>query len=132
MRTAFRLAVASAAGLVALVASPAPIDAGPLENLERERAALLSVMRDPAIAPDDRQLRLEAMARRLRDLEQMAMRDESLLGRNTPTVRQAFAHYELTFLVHAAAEEGQSLAEHWLSAVGLGTDRLLAARVGRR
>lgn len=132
MRTPCHLALASAVGLAALLATTAPATAGPLENLERERAALLAVMRDPGLTPEDRQLRLEAMARRLRDLEQMAMRDESLVGRNTPTVRQAFAQYELTFLVHAAAEQGQSLAEHWLTTVGLGTEALMAARVGRR
>ncbi len=132
MRTQHLRAAALALGLAAAVVSAVPAAAGPLENLERERAALLAVLRDPGLTPEDRQLRLEAMARRLRDLEQMAMRDDSLIGRNTPTVRQAFAHYELTFLVHAAAEAGQSLAEHWLTAVGLDTERLLAARVGRR
>ncbi len=125
---AFLIVIGLGTGLAPVAAATA----GPLENLERERAAMLAVLRDPGLAPEDRQLRLEAMARRLRDLEQMAMRDETLLGRNTPTVRQAFAHYELTFLVHAAAEAGHSLAEHWLTTVGLGTDQLLAARVGRR
>jgi hypothetical protein len=118
--------------LACAVTGGAPASAGSLENLERERAVLLAGMRDAALAPDERQIRIEAMARRLRDLEQMAMRDDALIGRNTATVRQAFAQYELTFLVHAAAEDGVILAEQWLSAVGLDTERLLEARVGRR
>jgi len=110
----------------------APAAADTLENLERERARLIAVMVDADLDAATRQQRIESLARRLRDLEQMALRDETLLGRNTPTVRQAFEDYELTFLVHAAGEHGVTLTEQWLTGIGLGTDEVMAARFGRR
>ena len=125
-----RRLVASLALASTIAAAPAMADT--LENLERERARLIAVMHHGELDAATRQQRIEGLARRLRDLEQMALRDESLLGRNTPTVRQAFADYELTFLVHAAAERGVTLTEQWLSAIGLSTDQVMAARFGRR
>jgi hypothetical protein len=119
----------AAAGL-ALSAGLAKADT--LDNLERERALLIEAMLDPALAPADRQARIESEQRRLVDLERMVLRDESLKGRNTPTVRKAFANYDLTFLVHAALEKKVSLVDNWLDQVGVSTNSLMAARRGRR
>ena len=60
------------------------------------------------------------------------MRDRSLRGADTPIVRKAFSDYDLTFLVHASIERERALSEHWLGALGVSTDALLAARPGRR
>jgi hypothetical protein len=128
MRLKAILAVA-AAGL-ALSVGLAKADT--LDNLERERAQLIEAMLDPALAPADRQARMEGEQRRLVDLERMVLRDESLKGRNTPTVRKAFANYDLTFLVHASLEKKVSLVDNWLDQVGVSTNSLMAARRGRR
>lgn len=119
-----------ATALIALTTAPALADS--LQNLERERARLIDVMQDAGMTAEERQGRIESIARRLRDLEQIAMRDDGLVGRNTPEVRQAFENYDLTFLVHAAAENGVSLSEQWMSQVGVSTDSLLSTRAGRR
>ncbi|MHB1203925.1 MAG: hypothetical protein ACYCZX_00035 [Rhodospirillaceae bacterium] len=128
MRLKTLLAVA-AAGL-AFSAGLAKADT--LDNLERERAQLIEAMLDPALAPADRQARIESEQRRLVDLERMVLRDESLKGRNTPTVRKAFANYDLTFLVHAALEKKVAIVDNWLDQVGVSTNSLMAARRGRR
>ena len=115
-----------------LILSSGLAAADTLDNLERERALLIDAMLDPALAPADRQARLESEQRRLVDLERMVLRDESLKGRNTPTVRKAFANYDLTFLVHAALEKKVSLIDNWLDQVGVSTNTLMAARKGMR
>jgi hypothetical protein len=103
-----------------------------LDNLERERALLIEAFLDPGLAPADRQARVEAEQRRLVDLERMVLRDDSLKGRNTPTVRKAFSNYDLTFIVHASLEKKVALVDTWLDQVGISTGSLMAARKGRR
>jgi hypothetical protein len=127
-----KTALLSAALLTAIAATSGAANAGSLENLERERAHLIELMNDPSIAADQRQVRIESAARRLRDLERMVMRDESLVGRNTPVVRTAFENYDLTFLVHSAAEDGTTLTQKWFSEIGLSSASLLSARPGSR
>lgn len=123
-----------AAGLAAVALSFAavPASAGTLENLERERAIAISTILDANLTASDRQARLEDARRRLVDLERMALRDESLRGRNTPNVRRAFENYDLTFLVHAATEKNLALTDHWLEQMGLTTQAVMTARSGRR
>ncbi len=107
-------------------------EAGTLENLERERAHLVELFHDDSLTPDERQIKIEAAGRRLRDLERMVMRDTSLRGKSTPIVRNAFEDYELSFLLHSAAENGVTITEQWFTKVGLSTETLLSTRVGRR
>lgn len=126
----FKTLLAVAAAGLAFSAGLAKADT--LDNLERERAQLIEAMLDPALAPADRQARIESEQRRLVDLERMVMRDDSLKGRNTPTVRKAFANYDLTFLVHAALEKKVAIVDNWLDQVGVSTNSLMAARKGRR
>ncbi len=109
-----------------------PAQAGTLENLERERALVIETMLDPELAPTERHRRIEAATPRLVDLERMVLRDDSLKGRNTPTVRRAFQSYELTFLVHAATEKDLSVADNWLQQMGVTTQSLMSAKHGRR
>ena len=124
-----KIAAFAAAGL-ALATGFAHADT--LDNLERERALLVEAMLDPALSPADRQARIENEQRRLVDLERMVLRDDALKGKNTPTVRKAFANYDLTFLVHAAMEKKVTLVDNWLDQVGISTNTLMAARKGRR
>ena len=57
--------------------------------MERERALLIETLLDGEITPAERQVRIEAAQRRLLDLERMVLRDDKLVGRNTPQVRRA-------------------------------------------
>ena len=125
---------AQIAGLIAALVlglAAGPTAAGPLETLERERAALLSTLLDPALDPGDRQARADASVRRLVDLERMVLRDPQSAGSGA-VANRAFADYDLTFLAHASVERGMAPLDLWLDRLGVSVDRLLAARAGRR
>ena len=107
-------------------------DAGTVENLERERAILIDTLRAADLAANERANQVEISRNRLIDLERMVLRDDSLNGRNTPTVRRAFANYDLTFMVHAASEQRVSLIDVWLGQLGLTTQSLMGTSHGRR
>jgi hypothetical protein len=100
--------------------------------MERERALLIDTLLAPDLSPAERQGKVEISRRRLVDLERIVLRDNSLTGRNTPTVRRAFDNYDLTFLVHAAAEKNVTILDNWLEQAGLTTQSLMGARRGRR
>lgn len=121
--------IATAALLIGLAA---PASAGTLENMERERAIMIETMLSGDIDNTQRQGRLEIARTRLIDLERMVLRDKTLLGKNQPLVRAAFDNYDLTFVVHASVEQNRSLADHWLSEIGLSTQAIMNARSGRR
>ena len=106
--------------------------AGPLENLERERAHLVRVMIDPSLVPAERQSRLEQATRRLVDMERMVIRDKDLAKTSSPAAGSALTNYDLTFLAHASVEKGVSVTHHWLNGVGLSTPALMSTRMGRR
>ena len=106
--------------------------AGTIENLERERALLIDAMLDPSLVPADRAEQIDMGAQRLVDLEKMVMRDDSLTGRNTPTVRRAFGNYDLTFLIHASVEKNMLVFDSWLDQLNVTTESLMAASKGRR
>ena len=82
--------------------------------------------------PVERQSSVEVARTRLVDLERMVLRDDGLRGRNTPAVRAAFENYDLSFLVHASIEKNRSLIDHWLEQLGVTTNSLMSARIGRR
>ena len=52
--------------------------------------------------------------------------------KTTPAVRAAYERYDLTFLVHASIEHNRALLDHWLHQVGVSTQSLMNARIGRR
>ena len=120
-----------AAVATSLIASSAAL-AGTVENLERERAIAIETLLSPDMDPGERQGSLEIARTRLVDLERMVLRDDGLRGRNTPAVRAAFENYDLSFLVHASIEKNRSLIDHWLEQVGVTTNSLMSARIGRR
>ncbi len=123
------------AGLAAAILATglaAPASAGTLENMERERAIMIETMLSGDIDNAQRQGRMEIARTRLVDLERMVLRDKSLVGKNQPLVRAAFDNYDLTFLVHASVEKNRSVADHWLSEIGLSTQAVMNARSGRR
>lgn len=115
-----------------LMALASVAKAGSLENLERERAMTINTFMDSSLTTGQRQAKLDIQRRRLVDLERIVMRDDSLRGQNTKTVRVAFKNYDVTFLSHASAEKGHTLMEHWLRQFGVSTDSLMATKVGRR
>ena len=106
--------------------------AGTLENMERERAILLETLLTAELSPEKRQARVEQARNRLIDLERMVLRDKTLIGKSTPAVRAAYERYDLTFLVHASVEQNRALLDHWLHQVGVSTESLMNARIGRR
>jgi hypothetical protein len=123
---------AAAACLALGLAAAGPAQAGTLENLERERAIFIDSLLDPEPSPNERIEKVRISKRRLVDLERMVLRDKSLTGRNTPTVRRAFENYDLTFLVHASTEKNVSAIDAWLAEVGITTQSLMSAEMGRR
>ena len=106
--------------------------AGTIENLERERAIALETLLAPDMSDQERQTNIELSRTRLVDLERMVLRDDSLRANDTPAVRIAFENYDLTFLVHSSIERNRSIIDHWLEQVGVSTNTLMSARMGRR
>lgn len=132
MKTGIMLKLLSATAIAGTVAVLSVAQAGTLENMERERAILLDALLSAELDPKKRQQKIEVARNRLIDLERMVLRDKSLAGKNTPAVRAAFENYDLTFLVHASVEHNRSLMEHWLQQVGVSSESLMNARLGRR
>ncbi len=110
----------------------AAVQAGTIENLERERSITLEALLSADLTPGEREERIGLSKARLVDLERMVLRDEALRGKSTPTVRAAFENYDLTFLVHASIERNRTVVDHWMEQVGVSTGTLMAARAGRR
>ena len=124
--------ILSAVVFSAVISVSSFVSAGTLENLERERALTINTMLDPEVAIKDRQAKMAGAKVRLIDLERMVLRDKKLTGRNTPAVRQAFENYDLTFLVHGAAEKNISIMDAWLNQLGMTTQSVLSATLRRR
>ena len=126
-RTAVLAAMFAASALL-----PATVHADTVENLERERAIAIETLLSPDMGPGERQISMQLARTRLVDLERMVLRDDSLRGRNTPTIRAAFDNYDLSFLVHASIEKNRTVIDHWLEQIGITTNSLMSAEVGRR
>ena len=124
--------VAALALTAAIGAFAVQAEAGTVENLERERAILIDTLRAAGLESGERAGKVEMPRNRLVDLERMVLRDDSLSGRNTPTVRRAFANYDLTFMVHSASEQQVAVIDVWLGQLGLTTQSLMSASKGRR
>lgn len=132
MKTRYPFAAVLALVLAGGIAAANPAKAGSIENLERERTILIENLLSPEMTAEERQAKMSIAKRRLIDLERIALRDKSLVGRNTPAVKRAFANYDLTFIVHASVEKNRALADHWLEQVGVTQDDVLNAVSRRR
>lgn len=128
----YRTTIVGAAVLATALGLSLPAQAGALENLERERAIMLHSLLSAEFTPQKRQEQVSISRNRLLDLERMVLRDKSLIGKNTPSVRSAFDNYDLTFLVHASVERDRTLLDHWLDQVGVSTKSLMNTHTGRR
>lgn len=123
---------------VLLMLTPGMATANPLfslENLERERAALLQILTSQQLSVEQRYQKADSVVRRLVDIERMVLRDDRLANStnsNNVMVKRAFAHYELTFLIHAGAEAKKSPIVHWLTELNFTTANILTARAGNR
>lgn len=122
----------SAALIISMAAISSQAFAGTVENLERERAIMVETMLANDMSAEERFSKLNLSKKRLIDLERIVLRDKSLVGRNTPAVKRAFANYDLTFVVHASVEKDRSITDHWLSHVGLDKQGLLSSQMRRR
>lgn len=132
MNTSVCKTLIAPAAIALVLAAAGAAHAGSLENMERERAIMIEAMLTADLTPAERFLKIAVAKRRLVDLERMVLRDKKLVGRNTPTVRRAFGNYELTFMVHAAAENNASVIDVWMAQVGLTTQTVMSARRSRR
>lgn len=103
-----------------------------LENLERERAALLSTQLDSSLDLNQRQQKVQTIYRRLVDIERMVLRDDRVTASHSPLAQNAFNHYELTFLVHSSAEKNLPPMSHWMSELQLTSSGILSAKAGHR
>ena len=107
-------------------------NADSLENMERERAILVYSFISPDLDDQQRSERIEISRNRLIDLERLFLRDKSLHAKNSAHIRAAFENYDLTFLVHAAAETDLLLTDHWLDQLGISTQSLMTTQLGPR
>lgn len=105
-----------------------PAFAGSLENMERERSIMVSHLLDPDLNVAQREEKIAFSKRRLADLERIALNDKSLKSSRSPLVMKVFKNYEMSFLVHSAAESGRSMSTQWLEGIGLSTSDLMNAR----
>ncbi|MDU0356411.1 hypothetical protein RS130_23185 [Paraglaciecola aquimarina] len=103
-----------------------------LENLERERAALLNIQLDPSLDLHQRQQKSQNIYRRLVDMERMVLRDDRVTSSSSQLAQNAFNRYELTFLVHSSAEKKLPPMSHWLSELDLTSQSILSAKAGHR
>ena len=106
----------------------APAIAGSLENLERERSIMVSHLLDADLNVAQRQEKITLSKRRLADLERIALNDKVLKESGSPLVLKVFKNYEMSFLVHSAAESGRSMSTHWFESIGLSTSDLMNTR----
>ena len=126
--------------LIAIAALPAlgvglaagSAHAGNVENMERERAIMMTTLVDPDLTPEERAAKTETSMRRLVDLERLVLRDQTIDGKASPVITRAFKNYELTFIVHASSEKRMAVVDTWLEQVGITTQSLMAAQRKRR
>ena len=127
MKKAFLITLASLATLGMTFSA----QAGSIENMERERALVISQILDPAMSIQMRWARMGYSKRRMADLERIALNDKTLQDSRKSSVLRAFREYELSFLVHAATESQRPITVHWLETMGLTTSDLMNARVSK-
>ena len=114
--------------LISAALMSVPAEAKLLENLERERSIMVSHLLDADLNVTQRQEKIALSKRRLVDLERIALNDKAMKESRSPLVLKVFKDYEMSFLVHSAAESARTMSTHWLEGIGLSTSDLMNAR----
>ena len=114
--------------LISAALMSVPAEAKLLENLERERSIMVSHLLDADLNVAQRHEKIDFSKRRLADLERIALNDKALKESRSPLVLEVFKNYEMSFLVHSAAESGRSMSTHWFESIGLSTSDLMNTR----
>ena len=103
-----------------------------LENLERQRAALLNNLTTKQLNAYQREQQTKHLIKRLVDLERMVLRDDRIAESNSVMAKNAFQRYELTFLVHAGSESKKSPMAHWLYSLKITDESITKSSSGAR
>lgn len=103
-----------------------------LKNLERERAALLTLLLNDAVTATDRQLAVQSSYGRLVSAEQMALRFDQAPNEVSQLAKQIFTQYDLSFMLHASSEHSQTVIEHWFNQLSLTTQDIEQGFAGER
>ena len=106
-----------------------PVFATSIENMERTRAALISVMLDANMNPDKKQNKIKNFKLRLLDSERIVINDKKIIQNPDRYTIRAFEEYELSFLVHASIENNLDISDHWFNQMGLTTSNLENTRL---
>jgi len=62
----------------------------------------------------------------------MVLRDERLANSDKVLVQNAFANYDLTFLVHASAERKIQPLSQWMNTLGINATSIAQSKQGYR
>ena len=106
-----------------------PALATSIENMERTRAALISVMLDANMNLDKKQNKIKNFKLRLLDSESIVINDKKIIQNPDRYTIRAFEEYELSFLVHASIENNLDISDHWFNQMGLTTSNLENTRL---
>ena len=106
-----------------------PALATSIENMERTRAALISVMLDANMNADKKQNKLKSFKLRLLDSERIVINDKKIIQNPNRYTIRAFEEFELSFLVHASIENNLDISDHWFNQMGLTTSNLENTRL---
>ena len=103
-----------------------------LENLERERAVFLNNLTTTKLNAYQREQQGNHIIKRLIDMERMVLRDDRIAMSNSIMAKNAFQHYELTFLVHAGSESKKAPMAHWLHSLNITDESIYKSKSGAR
>jgi hypothetical protein len=106
-----------------------PALATSIENMERTRSALISIMLDVNINADKKQNQLNNFKLKLLDNERIVINDKKIIQNPDRYTIKAFEEFELSFLVHASIEKNLDISEHWFNQIGLTTSNLENTRL---
>ena len=106
-----------------------PALATSIENMERTRSALISIMLDVNINADNKQNQLNNFKLKLLDNERIVINDKKIIQNPDRYTIKAFEEFELSFLVHASIEKNLDISEHWFNQIGLTTSNLENTRL---
>ena len=106
-----------------------PALATSIENMERTRAALISIMLDANMNADKKQNKLKNYKLKLLDSERIVINDKKIIQKPDRYTIKAFEEFELSFLVHASIENNLDISDHWFNQMGLTTSNLENTRL---